>query len=818
MAYRFKHGDRPVEGYTIQRAIGAGGFGEVYYAVSDGGREVALKYLRDNPEIELRGVSACMNLKSPHLVSIFDVRKSVDNEYFILMEYCSGPSLRDLLVAEPNGLGEQKAAFFVREIAKGLAYLHDRGVVHRDLKPGNIFYDDGYVKIGDYGLSKFMSVSRHSGQTASVGTVHYMAPEIGSGDYGRGVDIYALGVMLYEMLLGRVPFEGSSMGEVLMKHLTSQPEVDNLPDPFARVIRRALQKDPRERYQTVDEMVTELLDVEHVQQSLAGFSAKSLEGAVRRGGPAGGTPMPSPNPRAFANEFQPGPRLRNDAAPGAPLPDRLQRRVDRISRKVDDRVAKLGGQRHGGPPPLPPASGKATPPTARPDPAPVDRRKRLVVAGVCTIVTSIGAAAVGATMFSDEAAIGAGLAVAATTAGLIAARGAIDWLGHSGQAPWVQRFMTVVLAGPALTLGLLPTLTSRNEEEGVAVLMGLAATLVLFNWRAAFTKGADGRLPIWRAVWVGWCAAMLTAAGAAMVNAEPPEAMLCGAVIAAALAINVHLLGWSLPLTGGWGLAAFGISGRFHPPVASAEGQPERRGEGSSVVGGGPYLREGWTGADSAAGTAGPPHVEQPRMAVVQPVQPNPLPPFAHPVSVTPRSHRPSTPPGGRVERSTAARVVWAVASFLCFGVFVIALVVNIVERMPRSDERIAALAVCIGGAAAAFFCVTKTTRLKRRTVWRETLWPLGVSLGAASTAMCIAMLALPMGTMSRPVVPALLVLLGIGGVSLLLMLIAAVFMFTDSAREFEQSAQSFIREPQGSGVHSQPPAAVNDEHPVSPS
>ena len=112
MAYTYKHGDRPIDGYTIQRAVGKGGFGEVYYSVSDGGREVAIKYLRDNPQIELRGVSNCINLKSPHLVAIFDVRKTVDGEYAIIMEYCSGPSLRDILIAEPKGFPPEKAAFF----------------------------------------------------------------------------------------------------------------------------------------------------------------------------------------------------------------------------------------------------------------------------------------------------------------------------------------------------------------------------------------------------------------------------------------------------------------------------------------------------------------------------------------------------------------------------------------------------------------------------------------------------------------------------------------------------------------------------------
>ena len=102
-----------------------------------------------------------------------------------------------------------------------MAYLHDHGIVHRDLKPGNVFSDEGIVKVGDYGLSKFISCSRRSGQTESVGTVHYMAPEIANGRYGKEIDIYALGVILYEMLTGRVPFDGESVGEVLMKHLTA---------------------------------------------------------------------------------------------------------------------------------------------------------------------------------------------------------------------------------------------------------------------------------------------------------------------------------------------------------------------------------------------------------------------------------------------------------------------------------------------------------------------------------------------------------------------------------------------------------------------
>ncbi|KPL20987.1 MAG: serine/threonine protein kinase with PASTA sensor(s), partial [Phycisphaerae bacterium SM1_79] len=155
--YRYKHGDRPLEGYTIQRAAGSGGFGEVYYAISDGGREVAIKAVQNYEQIELRGITQCMNLKSPHLVTIFDVKYNQHNEPFVIMEYVSGPSLRDLLLESPEGLGVQKSAFFLREIAKGLSYLHDCGIVHRDLKPSNIFYENGYVKVGDYGLTKSIS-------------------------------------------------------------------------------------------------------------------------------------------------------------------------------------------------------------------------------------------------------------------------------------------------------------------------------------------------------------------------------------------------------------------------------------------------------------------------------------------------------------------------------------------------------------------------------------------------------------------------------------------------------------------------------------
>ena len=293
--FHYKYGDRPLDGYTVQRAAGYGGFGEVYYAVSDGGREVALKAIQNYEQIELRGIKQCMNLKSPHLVTIFDVKHNRQHKPFVIMEYVSGPSLSDIIKESPGGLGFQKTAFFLREIAKGLSYLHECGIVHRDLKPSNIFYEDGCVKIGDYGLSKAISANCNSAQTITVGTVHYMAPEIGAGRYDRSVDIYALGVLLYEMLTGQLPFFGASPAEVLIKHMTASAELENIEQPFRRVIEKAMCKDPADRYQTIQEMVEDVFGSEHVRNSMSQFSPDSLSMVAERIGRRMGRKLPHRN-------------------------------------------------------------------------------------------------------------------------------------------------------------------------------------------------------------------------------------------------------------------------------------------------------------------------------------------------------------------------------------------------------------------------------------------------------------------------------------------------------------------------------------------
>ncbi|MCH8243353.1 MAG: protein kinase, partial [Planctomycetes bacterium] len=172
-------------------------------------------------------------------------------------------------------------------LAAGVAYLHDHGIVHRDLKPANIFLDNHTVKIGDYGLSKFISCSRRSGQTESVGTVHYMAPEIANGRYGKEIDTYALGIILYEMLTGHVPFEGESVGEVLMKHLTAEPDLSALAEPYRGLVRSAMAKDPDARFTSVTEMVRRLPQTDGQQFSESVDNSPLLKsGAVPTPGPA----------------------------------------------------------------------------------------------------------------------------------------------------------------------------------------------------------------------------------------------------------------------------------------------------------------------------------------------------------------------------------------------------------------------------------------------------------------------------------------------------------------------------------------------------
>ncbi len=316
--YRFAHksGERLLGRFVVQRGLGIGGFGEVYFAISDAGKEVALKEIQRNLEIELRGVSHCLNLKHPNLVSIHDLCQDDAGRWWIVMEYVAGANLRDHLDDHPNGLALDEARRWFQGMAAGVDHLHQEGLVHRDLKPGNIFDDRGVVKVGDYGLSKFISETRRGGHTESVGTFHYMAPEVGRGEYGREIDIYALGVILYELVTGQLPFDGESSHEIIMKHLTATPDLSRLTDPWRMVVAKALAKDPKLRWRSAGEMAR-MLDAAAGLQTNANGSAPTVKPLESDWVTATWVPPTNPSAATVTSGGTPAPA--NHGSPSSPV-------------------------------------------------------------------------------------------------------------------------------------------------------------------------------------------------------------------------------------------------------------------------------------------------------------------------------------------------------------------------------------------------------------------------------------------------------------------------------------------------------------------
>ena len=258
--------------YRILSHLGAGGMGQVYLAL-DGrlGRYAALKFLPaqlaadeamlSRLQQEARAASA---LNHPNIVTIYEVAEA-GGEYFIASEYIEGQTLRSLLANGPLIPG--RAIEIATQIAAALTAAHAAGIVHRDLKPGNVMIrPDGYVKVIDFGLAKAIKSAGHDGtrleswtrEGCAVGTVEYMSPEQARGEQLDGrTDLWSLGIILYEMLAGKRPFDGATESHVIVAIL-DQP-VPALPNsPADKILRRALAKNRAKRYQDAGELLTDL--------------------------------------------------------------------------------------------------------------------------------------------------------------------------------------------------------------------------------------------------------------------------------------------------------------------------------------------------------------------------------------------------------------------------------------------------------------------------------------------------------------------------------------------------------------------------------
>ncbi|MGH9408555.1 MAG: serine/threonine-protein kinase, partial [Vicinamibacterales bacterium] len=250
--------------YQLQEKLGQGGMGVVYKAFDTVlERAVALKLMLSAEELDpelrtrlFREARAAGNLKHPNIVTIYDLGEH-EGQPYIAMEYLDGEDLQRRL-ARPDKMRLGYKLDLAIGICEGLSHAHAHGVVHRDIKPANIFITDaGHAKLVDFGLARLMS-SQLTRSNMLMGTINYMSPEQVRGERAdHRSDIFAVGVMLYELFGGRKAFEGDSVASTLYKILQEVPEplsnVDpTLPPELTAIIERALAKTPSERYQTME--------------------------------------------------------------------------------------------------------------------------------------------------------------------------------------------------------------------------------------------------------------------------------------------------------------------------------------------------------------------------------------------------------------------------------------------------------------------------------------------------------------------------------------------------------------------------------------
>ncbi|MDX1771800.1 MAG: Stk1 family PASTA domain-containing Ser/Thr kinase, partial [Planococcaceae bacterium] len=257
--------------YKIIEMIGGGGMSNVYLAhdmILD--RDVAIKVLRYDFSNEedlhrrfQREALSATSLTHPNIVNIFDVGEDGDIHYLV-MEYVEGKTLKQYIV-DSAPLPPVEAVEIMKQLTSAIANAHHNQIIHRDIKPQNILMDDQlHVKITDFGIAMALSATSFTQTNSVLGTVHYLSPEQARGGTAtKKSDIYALGIVLFELLTGKLPFSGESAVSIALKHLqTETPSVRDLrpeiPQSLENVVMKATAKDPMHRYRSVEEMQRDL--------------------------------------------------------------------------------------------------------------------------------------------------------------------------------------------------------------------------------------------------------------------------------------------------------------------------------------------------------------------------------------------------------------------------------------------------------------------------------------------------------------------------------------------------------------------------------
>lgn len=258
--------------YEIMEQIGMGGMARVFRALDHRlNRQVAVKILREDlaEDAELRRrfheeSQAVAMLSHPNIVAVYDVSRSSDVEY-IVMELIDGITLKQYMQKKGNKLNWREALHFITQIVKALGHAHSRGIIHRDIKPHNIMVlRDGSVKVADFGIARVASGGHSTLTQEALGSVHYISPEQARGSHiDARSDLYSAGVVLYEMITGRLPFEGDTPVSVAIQHINSIPlsprEIDPaIPEALEAITMKAMAPDPDNRYLSADDMLADL--------------------------------------------------------------------------------------------------------------------------------------------------------------------------------------------------------------------------------------------------------------------------------------------------------------------------------------------------------------------------------------------------------------------------------------------------------------------------------------------------------------------------------------------------------------------------------